>query len=299
MSLTLEWRHRIMAWREELPKHLYRRVGTIPVQAAFTMAQYQCAEAVEKLSFTPLQPGTGWGAKWEYGWFRGEFRLPEELSGERIALVMDVGAESAVYINGDFAGAVDEFHHFILLTESAVPGQAYSVVLEAYAGHGPREERSGPTPPDRETVPEPPAAQCKLGESHFGIWQETAFQLMMDVETLWDLRENLDLDSLRVMEIDEGLKDFTLIADFELPRAEMLQTLQSARDRLKPLLQKKNGDTTPEMIGFGHAHIDVAWLWPLAETERKCVRTFSTQLGLMAHYPEFKFLQTPTASYMP
>ena len=297
MSLTLEWRHRIMAWREELPKHLYRRVGTIPVQAAFTMAQYQCAEAVEKLSFTPLQPGTGWGAKWEYGWFRGEIRLPEELSGERIALVMDVGAESAVYINGDFAGAVDEFHHFILLTESAAPGQAYSVVLEAYAGHGPREERSGPTPPDRETVPEPPAAQCKVGESHFGIWQETAFQLMMDVETLWDLRENLDLDSLRVMEIDEGLKDFTLIADFEQPRAEMLRTLQSARDRLQPLLRKKNGDTTPEMIGFGHAHIDVAWLWPLAETERKCVRTFSTQLALMEHYPEFKFLQSQPQLY--
>ena len=27
---------------------------------------------------------------------------------------------------------------------------------------------------------------------------------------------------------------------------------------------------------MGHAHIDTAWLWPLAETRRKCIRTFTT-----------------------
>ena len=27
----------------------------------------------------------------------------------------------------------------------------------------------------------------------------------------------------------------------------------------------------------GHAHIDLAWLWPLAETRRKANRTFSTR----------------------
>ena len=29
----------------------------------------------------------------------------------------------------------------------------------------------------------------------------------------------------------------------------------------------------------GHAHIDTAWLWPLAETQRKMVRTFSFTLS--------------------
>ncbi len=31
----------------------------------------------------------------------------------------------------------------------------------------------------------------------------------------------------------------------------------------------------------GHAHIDLAWLWPYAETRRKMRRTFHTALGLM------------------
>jgi alpha-mannosidase len=298
MSLTLEWRHRIMAWREELSKHFYKPIDAVPLEAAFTKQQYRLIEAFDALTFEPIDPGTPWGSKWEYGWFRGEIKIPVSAKGQMIALSMDVGAESAVFINGDCAGAVDEYHKVIILTDKAQGGEAFSVVLEAYAGHGPQEWRSGPTPPDRETIPEPPENQRTVGESHFGIWQEAAFQLAMDVETLWEVRESIDEDSLRVMEIDEALKDFTLIADFEAPHAEMLASLQSARERLQPLLEKQNGDTTPEMIGFGHAHIDVAWLWPLAETKRKCVRTFSTQLALMDRYPQYQFFQSQPQLYV-
>lgn len=319
MALTKEWRHRIMAWRYELSKHFYQPIGQIGLEAAFTFEQYRLDEALEKLDFEPISPGTGWGSKWEYGWFKGELTVPDFAQGQMIAVMLDVGresdvimeikqeemvpavieevAEAVVYVNGDFAGAVDRQHNVLFLTDSAQPGETFSLVLEAYGGHGSQEWRSGPTPPDRETVPEPPENQRTVGANHFGIWQEVAFQLAMDVETLWDLRENIDSDLLRVMEIDEGLKEFTLIADFELPGEEMLESLQRAREGLRPLLEKHNGDTTPEMIGYGHAHIDVAWLWPLKETERKCARTFSTQLGLMARYPEYKFFQSQPALY--
>lgn len=297
MALTDEWQHRIIAWRQELPRHLYQPLGSLVWEAAFTTKQYRVSEALQELDFTSVLTGTAWGKKWEYGWFRCEFTLPETIQDQMIAIKPDVGAESAVYVNGDFAGAVDKEHHVIFLTDAAQAGQRFEIVLEAYAGHGPREEHAGTTPSDRETVPEPPAQQCTVGESTFGIWQETAYQLYIDVETLWDLRENLAPDSLRVMEIDGGLRDFTLLADFEAPEAEMHASLVKARDRLRPLLEKHNGDTTPEMIGFGHGHLDVAWLWPLAETERKCVRTFSTQLALMDRYPEYKFLQSQPHLY--
>ncbi len=80
---------------------------------------------------------------------------------------------------------------------------------------------------------------------------EPVYQLLMDVETLWDIRENIDPESLRLMEIDDGLKDFSLIVDFETDVVALLGTVEAARERLKPLLAKHNGDTTPEMIGFG------------------------------------------------
>jgi alpha-mannosidase len=51
------------------------------------------------------------------------------------------------------------------------------------------------------------------------------------------------------------------------------------------------------MTCFGHSHIDIAWLWPLQETERKCCRTFSSQLALMDEYPDYKFLQSQPHLY--
>ena len=39
----------------------------------------------------------------------------------------------------------------------------------------------------------------------------------------------------------------------------------------------------------GHAHIDLAWLWPMVETRRKGVRTFHTVAQLADTFPEFRF----------
>ena len=51
------------------------------------------------------------------------------------------------------------------------------------------------------------------------------------------------------------------------------------------------------MAAIGHAHIDTAWLWPLAETYRKTVRTFSSQLRYMDRYPEFRFACSQAQQY--
>jgi alpha-mannosidase len=47
----------------------------------------------------------------------------------------------------------------------------------------------------------------------------------------------------------------------------------------------------------GHAHLDLAWLWPLAETQRKAVRTFHTAAGLLVRHPEMTFTQSSAELY--
>jgi alpha-mannosidase len=47
----------------------------------------------------------------------------------------------------------------------------------------------------------------------------------------------------------------------------------------------------------GHAHIDLAWLWPVAETRRKVRRTFSSVLHLMNEYEDFTFNQSSAQAY--
>ena len=48
---------------------------------------------------------------------------------------------------------------------------------------------------------------------------------------------------------------------------------------------------------MGHTHIDVAWLWSLAVTEDKAVRSFSTVLDLMKQYPEYIFMSSQPQLY--
>jgi alpha-mannosidase len=47
----------------------------------------------------------------------------------------------------------------------------------------------------------------------------------------------------------------------------------------------------------GHAHLDLAWLWPLEETRKKAQRTFHNVLSLMARYPELRFNQSSAQLY--
>jgi alpha-mannosidase len=46
-----------------------------------------------------------------------------------------------------------------------------------------------------------------------------------------------------------------------------------------------------------HAHLDVAWLWPLAETRRKAHHTFASVLALMERDPAFYFTASSAQLY--
>ncbi|HKD35973.1 MAG TPA: glycoside hydrolase family 38 C-terminal domain-containing protein, partial [Pirellulales bacterium] len=74
-------------------------------------------------------------------------------------------------------------------------------------------------------------------------------------------------------------------------------TWPAAAAILRPLYEHRNATTVHELSAIGHAHIDTAWLWPLAETKRKCERTFSSQLAYMDEYPDFKFVCSQAQQY--
>lgn len=291
MTLTPEWRRRIERWRKVLRELWFHPLGEVVLEG-FTTLDYLTAEAAGAEPFRPMPPGTPWGAKWEYAWFRGELVLPAEAAGQRCVLCLDTGGESLIWIDGRPVGARDWAHKALTLTRAGVPGTRYRLLAESYGGHGPMVEGGGPAPHGVETVPEPPATQRTVGHSTFGIWDEVLFQLALDVQALFELREKLEPSSLRVVEIDRALQEITLLVDLEAPRAELLRLAEAGRAALKPLLECVNGSTVPELIAFGHGHLDVAWLWPLQETERKMGRTVANQLALMDEYPDYVFLQS-------
>lgn len=298
MTLNPEWRDRIVHWLRILRELCYIPLGEIEFTCFTTFANLR-PEQVLTNRFRGIRPGDSWGKKWEYAWLRGAVTFPTTTAGERIVLDLDTDADGLVWVNGIVRGGCDREHRTILLSSTGLPGARFEVLIESYAGADPVQVTAGPVPHGRDRLPEPIEGRRRtLGKSTFGIWQEEVFQLLMDATALWDVREKLDPTSLRANSIDRGLEDLTRLADVELPRTEMLNGIQAARLRLAPLLAAQNGTTVPELYAFGHAHIDVAWLWPLAETERKVARTAANQLELMASYSEYVFLQSQAQLYV-
>jgi alpha-mannosidase len=302
MSLTKEWLNRITHWDSALWQICYEPLATLEL-TGFVTQKHLSVEQASNHKFRPMPKGTLWGAKWQYGWFKTEITLPEVAAGRRIVLYMNPAAKSPedgeclVWANGKIIGSYGWARREITLTRYGIPGEKFSILAEAYAGHGPMVVGGGPIRYGQESVPQVIKPQVIVGESSFGIWREQLYQLALDFTTLFELQRCLDPASLRVSEIDQGLKDVTLLIDLELPEPEMLETIHLCRERLRPLLDCVNGSTAPTFYAFGHAHLDVAWLWPLAETDRKIARTVINQLSLMDEYPDYRFLQSQPHLY--
>ena len=303
MPWTREWESRFNIWERELRRQCYRKLGEIAFSGHLTKEHLTLDQALER-AFEPMPPRTRWAELWEYGWFRGEVVVPDEAAGRRVVALLDVGAEVLTWVNGRPRGdrwlAGQGFHgsdYLVPLARSAGAGETFEIVCEGLGGRGARPCSCGPVPPGRQTVPDLGSGQAVMGGSSFGVWEEEVFQLWVDVATLADVRGALEDTSLRRREIEQALARFTLTVDFELPRDDFLATVARAREELRGVLAAANGTTAPVFYSFGHAHLDVAWLWPLVETQRKIARTLAQQLTLIEEYPQHRFLQPQAVLY--
>ncbi len=289
MKLSREWRNRLDIWIREIQKDFYIPIGEVQCSGFTTMEMLSPEEALAQ-EFIPMPAGTSWGRKWEYGWFKTRIELPEFAEGKRIIFSPDMGGETLVWVNGRLAGSKDLEHNYVTLTRSAKAKEGYDILMESYAGHGPRLENGGPYFPGSVPVPEPPEKQVKVNHAVIAIWNEEAYQAGLDAYTLNKLLNVLDENSLRAQKVFEGLKQFTYLVDFEQPLEKRMEGYIKAKGLLAPLLFCVNGSTAPEFTVFGQSHLDLAWKWPYEETKRKCARTMSSQLALMEEYPEYRFM---------
>ncbi len=302
-----EWTDRLHHWIRTLKDDFYEPFGEIAWEA-FRTKEHRTPEDVAQCAFTGVEPGFTWGETWEYCWFRGTVTLPAEAAGKRIVMRLAPGGESTLFVNGRSFGTyradwVSEAHHYMednVLTRSGQAGEQYSILMETYAGHYFPEIHScatGPVLPGAYQDPLQEGKRRTLGVCTYGIWNEDAYQLYMDVDTLYKLLETLDETSLRASKIAEALEEFTLTVDFEQDREGRTASYREAIQKLRPVMEAVNGTTQPVFYATGNAHLDLAWLWPMAETHRKTARTFAAQLRLLEEYPEYKYLQSQPAAY--
>ena len=91
----------------------------------------------------------------------------------------------------------------------------------------------------------------------------------------------------RIMQaVDASLRNL----DLSVCGEDFVRSVQNSSEILaKALASINDGELKGRISLIGHTHIDVAWLWQLKDTVRKCGHSFSNVLRLMEEYPEFTF----------
>ncbi len=269
---------------------LFEKVGLAEARMAETKDHFRTVPGPEAgLEWEPAEPGAKWGGDWITAWFVADYTASVADEGKPLFLKGNPGAEALFFVDGEPNGVFDPNHPVVRITGKAVAGKTYQLALEAYAGH----TFPGTQPNE---VARPVGRDSRtFGGMEVGFIREDIAGFCFDLRTLIQLVEVLDGNTLRRNKVMKGLEQVFAIVDAlpgEGSEDHWRPRLAQAREVMKPLLESVNGPTTPWMPIIGHSHIDTAWLWTLAETWRKCARTFSSMLNLMDQYPELLFIQT-------
>ncbi len=227
-----------------------------------------------------LSEGDKWGELWDCAWMNMKGTVTEEFPKDKIALLLDVGGEGCVFdANGNpFKGITnkDSSYSFHL----GMPGK---VVVY------PSEEMMRDNKIDI-------WVDCGANDL-FGENEESPFELIgilhkakaatvdiplrdlyYDLEVIWHLAEATKDENLKKSAYECFEKAIAIYED-DIPAAKAITE--------EFLAQKSDSDF--EITALGHAHIDLAWLWPIRETKRKAARTFSTLMRHTARYKNYLF----------
>jgi alpha-mannosidase len=244
------------------------------------------------LEYRDAAPGMALGPLWATWWLAVQARVPDEWDGEQIDLLLVTNSEATLWLDGEpVQGLVSGGRHVradAMVSAAAAGGEPLSASVEIACNGLFGWSDLHPQPQHGE----PPAPPFRLERCELARFDRDAWALSADLDVLAALMDEPRADDAWRGELLRELNRFCNAWD-----AEDRATWPPARAILVALLQRRNACRTHEITAIGHAHIDTAWLWPLEETFRKCVRTFATQLRLMERYPGYRFACSQAQQY--
>lgn len=253
--------------------------------------------ARERLDWQPVTEGQPLGGPWERFWLHATASIPREWAGRRVVVRIDCGGEVLVrdadgeprlgLTNGSvFWG--DYAKDLVHLTPAAQGGEAVELWLEAVGSGLFGLNRTDPEyPHDLQHLHGRHAAA--LHHCHLAVLDQDLYDLLLDLEILHDLYKALHESLPRKAKLLHALD--RAVSAFDRAGAA------AARAELAPALAVPADPAAIRFTAVGHAHIDTAWLWPIAETRRKAARTFASQLGLIERYHGYVFGASQPALY--
>jgi len=232
--------------------------------------------------------GDRWGGPGQTHWLRIPLSAPAAWAetGDKVEARVMLGAyqdisgpEALAYLDGAPVQGVDYYHREIALDGAALDGRDHVLALEAYSS----------------LLPGPQVIQAL----ELARIDRAAEALYHDMHVIHGALLAMPEDSLERARLLRALERAYGLLDLQRPHSDAyLRSVAPTRDLLRGAIEGlRPGGPRPSTVAVGHAHIDLAWLWPVAQTRRKGARTFSTVLRLMEQYPDYYFVQSQPALY--
>lgn len=233
---------------------------------------------IRTLDFAEIKRGDSWGGFFDCAWFRFNGVIDKTLVSEAVVLI-DIGGEGCVYgengaVQGitNVLGMVDNFQS--VKGKQVVPlnriGNFENGEIEFYVDCG-NNGKGGKS----------------SGESHFVradvcLVRKDILDLYYDVLASYQLLSAVKSTD-KVREICKYIN-----ASISALHNTTLPCVQMARNELAPLFDGRYKEDFT-VYAVGHGHLDLAWLWPVRETKRKAVRTFTNALYESELFPTYVF----------
>ena len=262
-------------------RNIYRHVFTnlTPLKAEYFKSKEPVSwRNAKKSQYRIIKPGTNWGSGFDCAWFRFNGKAPISMKGKPVVALINLGGEACVFdekgnpVQGLTEKSNEEIDPVgtkrqVKLFKQCRGGERVSLMVEAGANGlwGSR-------------------AKAVFTQADLAIFSPEAWGLFNDYDFLNRLMRKLPDTSRHRKLISRALNE--VVNNFGEGDEKALGL---CREILKPEMSRHAHHSALELSAVGHAHIDVAWLWPLRETVRKCGRTFSTALAMMQEYPEYCF----------
>jgi alpha-mannosidase len=261
-----------------------------------TMEHLPVKEAMT-LKYIKVKPGHLWGKPWGTIWTRLRLSIPKSMRGATVGLLFNSTGEDLIFRNAKAVQGMSWSRREYILTDKAKGNEKIELFIESGADG------------DQRLV-----GKRAIGQPNIAVFNKDIF------DAYWDLKALNDMIERGIGEQSYGgvPRETACLREHSVRRDRIAYTLNKAVDLydyntnewdernlsarkirkiLKPLYDCKANASATTIAAMGHAHLDVAWLWPLAETIRKCGRTFANVLELMKRYPSFIFCQSQPHLY--
>ncbi len=291
--------------KEDVLLHMFRQLEKYSVKQSVSMNQWITYDGnyfgEGKYEFFPensqvIQLGDHWKARYDCARiFKTQVTLPESFKGQKIYLKLDFGGEILVRIDGKIANSVSSRE------KSGWVGRETVNILPDFLKFG--------VPMDIELEANVDSAafcdaamngakECEytLTCADFCVVDEICEKYYLNCVTAWDALKLIKDEYVRES-VYKVLDDSVHMVDFDFSDEETRKSIAHACEYFDKKLSEIPYTANSEVIMDGHSHIDIAWLWRIQESERKCARTYINNIALMDVYPEFTFTQSQAIVY--